>query len=136
MQALLNNTIQSHGSYVAHLTDALSASGAEIWRITPNVDAAFPYDLSYDAGDRAAANRTEAAALLAVSILTSVRERLVAVSCDICLGVKQLADSLTVFLPCVWPWLAAAYAWNVSSQRIQGLEGRRSCWCCDTGWKF
>jgi hypothetical protein len=89
LQGLLENTIQSHGSYLAHLTDALAASGAEVWRITPNVDAAFPYDLSHDAGDRAAANRAEVAALLAVSILTSVREQLVTVSCGTCVGTKH-----------------------------------------------
>lgn len=90
LQGLLNSTIQSHGGYTAHLTDALTASGVEAWRGSPNVDAAFPYDFSYGAGDRAAANRTEIAALLAVSILSSVRERLVMVSCHVCTGTKQL----------------------------------------------
>lgn len=81
-QDLLNGTIQAHGSYVAHLTDALTASGADAWRGFGNVDSAFPYDLSYGSDNRTAANRTEVAALLATSIVAAVNRRLVMVSCD------------------------------------------------------
>ena len=86
LQGLLNNTVRSHGRYTAHLTNSLAACGAETWHGFPNVDAMFPYDLSYAAGDRAAGNHTEVAALLAVSTLTAIKERLVAVSCTVYLG--------------------------------------------------
>jgi hypothetical protein len=133
LQGVLHTTIQSHGRYTAHLTEMLTANGVEAWRGSPNVDAAFPYDFSYGAGDRAAANRTEVAALLAVSILTSVRERLVAVSCDIYLGAEQLAAWLTAVLPCTWPLLAAACVWNVNPSLSKGWNDSDPAGAVKTG---